>query len=75
MKIHRVWQLIQRAGAAVREMNEAQKRLLALRMAADRYLVNPDSPPDTYAEFLFRTSGALLHEPTASERTDPRGAR
>ena len=53
---------------AVREMNEAQRLTLVLRTATDRYLENPDAAPDTYGEFLARTSGALLHEPPARKR-------
>jgi hypothetical protein len=53
---------------AVREMNEAQRMMLALRTATDRYVDNPDAAPDTYEEFLARTSGALLHEPSARRR-------
>jgi hypothetical protein len=51
----------------VREMNEAQHRMLVLRTAPDRYIQNAGAP-DTYHEFLARTSGALLHEPPASKR-------
>jgi hypothetical protein len=29
---------------------------------------NPGAAPDTYQEFLARTSGALLHEPSARKR-------
>jgi hypothetical protein len=53
----------------VREMNEAQRRMLVLRTATDRYIENPGAAPDTYDEFLARTSGALLHEPPARKRT------
>jgi hypothetical protein len=52
----------------VHEMNEAQRLLLVLRTATDRYAPNPDAAPDTYDEFLARTSGALLHEPPARKR-------
>lgn len=52
---------------AVHEMNEAQRLLLALRTATDRYAENPGAP-DTYHEFLARTSGVLLHEPSARKR-------
>lgn len=51
-----------------REMNEAQQLMLVLRNAADRYVENPDAAPDTYDEFLARTSGMLLHEPSARKR-------
>ena len=52
----------------VREMNEAQRLMLVLRTATDRYIDNPGAAPDTYDEFLARTSGALLHEPCARKR-------
>jgi hypothetical protein len=52
----------------VRELNEAQRRMLVLRTAMDRYIENPGAAPDTYDEFLLRTSGALLHEPPARKR-------
>jgi hypothetical protein len=57
--------------AAVSEMNYAQRRLQVLRGAPDRYLIHPDEPPATYDEFLARTSGLLLHEPSASRRGAP----
>jgi hypothetical protein len=57
-----------RVAEVVAEMNEAQRRLYLLRTAQDRYLINPDEPPETYAEFLARTSGPLLREPPASRR-------
>jgi hypothetical protein len=53
---------------AVREMAEAQRLMLVLQNAPDRYVQNRDSAPDTYHEFLARTSGALLHEPSARKR-------
>jgi hypothetical protein len=37
-------------------------------MSPDRYLPHPDTPPDTYSEFLARTRGLLLHEPSARAR-------
>lgn len=53
---------------AVHEMNEAQRLMLVLRTATDRYVENPGTAPGTYDEFLARTSGALLHEPPARKR-------
>jgi hypothetical protein len=61
--------------AGVREMNEAQHRMLILGTAMDRYLVRPDLPPDTYAEFLGRTSGVLTREPPARDRQAPGPSR
>jgi hypothetical protein len=53
---------------AVHEMHEAQRLMLVLRTATDRYAENPGAAPDTYGEFLARTSGVLLHEPPARKR-------
>jgi hypothetical protein len=61
-----------RVAAVVAEMNEAQRRMAMLRTALDGYLFNPEEPPETYHEFLARTSGVLLHEPPASQRGCPR---
>ena len=59
---------VRRVAAVVAEMNEAQRRMAVLRAAPDRYLFNSEQPPETYHEFLGRTSGRLLHEPPASDR-------
>ena len=58
-----------RIAAVVGEMNEAQRRMAVLRVAQDRHLITANEPPATYAEFLARTSGPLLHEPAASSRS------
>jgi len=63
-----VWRVAGKLADAVHEMNEAQRRMLVLRTATDRYEVNAGAAPDTYQEFLARTSGALLHEPPARKR-------
>jgi hypothetical protein len=52
-----------------REMNEAQRLMLVMRTATDRYVERPHAAPDTYDEFLIRTSGVLRHEPAARKRT------
>jgi hypothetical protein len=57
------------------ECNYAQRRMFELRTNPDSYLVDGDKAPEDYAEFLFRTSSTLLHEPTAAGRTDGRPAR
>jgi len=46
----------------------AQRRMAILRTAPDRQARCPDVAPDTYAEFLFRSSGVLLREPPARAR-------
>jgi hypothetical protein len=57
-----------RVADVMAECNYAQRRLLALRTAPDAYLADPDKAPDDYAEFLFRASTVILHEPTAAGR-------
>ncbi|WP_300609958.1 hypothetical protein [Trebonia sp.] len=69
MNTDRFRRLAGRIAAVLAEMNEAQRRATVLRVAPDNYLVRPDEPPDSYAEFLARTSGPLLHEPPAEDRT------
>ena len=64
----RIRSLARRFATLIAEMNYAQRRMDVLRTAYDRYLTEPDTPPATYAEFLVRTSGALLHEPAARVR-------
>jgi hypothetical protein len=61
-----------RVADMVAECNYAQRRLQILRTTPDGYLQDPDKAPDDYAEFLFRTSSALLHEPAAAGRAHGR---
>jgi hypothetical protein len=68
MVLRRVRGLARRIIEIVRECRDAQRRMTALRTAPDRYCDQPDAAPDTYAEFLFRTSGVLLREPSARAR-------
>jgi hypothetical protein len=52
----------------ISECAYAQRRMFELATAPDRYLLNPDAAPEDYAEFLYRTSGVLHHEPPARSR-------
>ena len=52
----------------VEECNYAQRRLLELRMDSERYVFASRDAPDTYADFLARTCGPLLREPSAADR-------
>ena len=62
--------------ATVAECNRAQRRMAELRLTPDRFLLDGGTqPPDSYAEFLFRTSGLLAHEPPADKRFPGRPAR
>ena len=60
--------LLSKIVSIVRECNEAQRRLAVVNSAPDRFTARPDVAPDTYAEFLFRTSGVLEREPSARAR-------
>jgi hypothetical protein len=64
-----------RVADVMAECNYAQRRMFELRTNPDSYLVDGDKAPEDYAEFLFRTSSALLHEPTAAGRRGARPAR
>jgi hypothetical protein len=60
----------QRVATIIAECNYAQRRATILRMTPESHLDNRDKAPADYAEFLFRTSGALLHEPAAARRAN-----
>jgi hypothetical protein len=63
-----VRRLARRAAGVVAECNSAQRRLTQLRLSPDRYAPDSQHAPDSYREFLFRTSGMLRHEPSARAR-------
>ena len=70
---HRNWSAMVRAAAhtvssVVTECNQATRTMSQLRMAPDRFLPDSGQAPDYYAEFLFRTSGPLVHESSARQR-------
>jgi hypothetical protein len=59
-----------RVAGVLAEIDYAQRRMMTLMTTPDAYLTDRDQAPDSYAEFLFRTSGSLLHEPTTAERAN-----
>jgi len=61
-------QIVRTLAAVLAECAYAQRRMAELNTAPDRYMFDPASPPDTYAEFLYRTSGVLRREPAADAR-------
>jgi hypothetical protein len=67
--------MARRLGAVVTECNDAQRRMAVLRTSIEGSLPNPGRAPDTYQEFLLRTSGPLVHEPSASWRSGPQPIR
>ena len=66
--------IVKRIANVVAECNYAQRRSFAIMTTPDSYLTDRDQAPDTYAEFLFRTSGGLLHEPASAQRAHGRPA-
>jgi hypothetical protein len=54
--------------AAIVEAHQAQRMLFERQMDPESYVLPAAGAPDTYADFLFRTSGRLRHEPSARER-------
>ena len=58
-----------RIACVLAECHMAGRRCLTLALAPDRQMINPGQAPETYAEFLFRTSAPLLHEPAARDRS------
>jgi hypothetical protein len=66
--------IIKRIAEVVAECDYAQRRSFAIMTNPDSYLTDRDHAPDTYAEFLFRTSGGLVHEPASAQRAHGRRA-
>jgi hypothetical protein len=64
----KVADLARRIARTAKELQYAQRRLYVLKTAPDRYGPGNNPAPRTYSEFLFRTSGLLLHEPSAADR-------
>jgi hypothetical protein len=55
-----------RVADALAECDYAQRRWFTVVTTPDSYLTSSgDEAPDNYAEFLFRSSGSLRHEPAA----------
>jgi hypothetical protein len=53
---------------SARELNYWQRRATVLSMAPDRFLPKSNQPPDTYEEFLARTAGPMIREPSLRQR-------
>lgn len=68
----RLRRLRRRIAAVVAECNDATRLMTEMTTAPDHYVFRPRTLPDTYAEFLYRTSGPLVHEPTARDRAETR---
>ena len=70
MNLSMLTRAARRIANVIAECNYAQRRMAALRTAPDRYLIDGGRAADTYAEFLFRASGPLTHEPAADSRAN-----
>jgi hypothetical protein len=70
-----LWRLARRFRAAIADYNDATHLMTELTTAPDHYVFRPRTVPDTYAEFLYRTSGPLAHEPSANARAAARAHR
>jgi hypothetical protein len=63
MDFSTIIRIARRVRATLSEMNYASTRVTALRLSDG--LEQSDRAPDTYAEFLLRTSVVSIHEPPA----------
>jgi hypothetical protein len=63
-----ITRLLRKIARTIADMAYAQRRITVLMNAPDRMVPDPGKAPDTYAEFLYRTSGLLLREPSAARR-------
>jgi hypothetical protein len=63
MDFSTIIRIARRVRAVVSEINYASSRLTALRLSTG--LEQSARAPDTYAEFLLRTSVTTVHEPPA----------
>jgi hypothetical protein len=59
--------LLRWVASTIREMNDAVKLSTEYRLS--RAAGFGDEAPDTYAEFLLRTSASSVHEPSAARRS------
>jgi hypothetical protein len=64
-----VRQITDKLSAVLTDWAYAQHKLAELRLAPEQYVFKTNAPPQDYAEFLYRTSGVLHHEPSARART------
>lgn len=60
---------VHRVARVLGDMQYAQYRMTVLLCSPDRFVMGPDRAPGDYAEFLFRTSGPLLREPSEDSRS------
>jgi hypothetical protein len=63
-----LWRAVSGLAHFLRELDYWQRRMAVMSLAPDRYVAHSDRAPDTYREFLARTTGPLLREPSSRAR-------
>jgi hypothetical protein len=63
-----LWEAARSVMSFIAELNYCQRRVTTLWLAPDRYVPHPDQAPDSYQEFVARTSGPLMREPSSRAR-------
>lgn len=63
-----IWSAVRELHARISEVHRWQRRIAVLSMAPDRFIPNANRAPDTFGEFLTRTSGPMLREPSSRAR-------
>jgi len=66
---------LRRACSGIAELNRQQDRMSIRRLSYDTYMTCPDTPPETFGEFMLRTRGPLRREPSARARLSGRPVR
>lgn len=67
--------IVRWVAATIDDYRYAQRRLIQLQTNPSAHVHRPGQAPDTYREFMFRTSGPLAHEPSATQRSLGRAIR
>jgi hypothetical protein len=66
--VHAVARSAKALATVVAECHRAQRIMSEYRSQPDRYARYGDRAPETYGEFLYRSSGTVWREPSARER-------
>jgi hypothetical protein len=61
-------QFARKVSGVLADWDYAQRRVAELQLAPEHYVFKERATPQDYAEFLYRTSGVLHHEPSACAR-------
>jgi hypothetical protein len=67
--------VFRKVAAVVDDMNYATRLMSVRGVSYDQYLSQPNAAPETYEEFLVRSRGPRLREPTARARAAGRRVR